>query len=416
MSSAPPLETSYDLVVIGSGIAGGSLATAASRQGLRVLVLEKSLLHQDRVRGEFMPVWGVQEARRLGVLDVFLRAGGHCVTRSIGYGEGVEPARAEAGALALDRLVPGIPGALTFGHPQVCTALGEAAVEAGATLLRGVSRLEITPGQPPHVEFVQEGQRRAVVARLVVGADGRGSAVARGIGAQVQADQARHLLCGLLVDGAHGWPQHQQSIGSAADFAFYVFPQGAGRVRLYACFQPEQRARFTGPGNAQRLLDAFRLACLPGSDHLAASRAAGPCHGYPGGDTWIERLGAPGIVLIGDAAGHNCPTIGQGVSIALRDARHVVEALTGEGGWSDRAFAAYAEERRERLRRLRFVAQLFVSLRAEFGPQAQARRMRAFARIAGDPQLARPLLASQLGPFAMPPTAFTPEARERLLA
>lgn len=403
-----------DLAIVGAGIAGGALALAAARAGVRVLLLERTLCHEDRVRGEFMPAWGVQEAAALGILDVFLAAGANWIRSSVGYTEDVSPAAAQGAAIRLDRLLPGVGGALTFGHPQVCTALNDAAAGHGATVLRGVIEVQVRPGSPPTLSFQHGEQTHTIRPGLIVAADGRGSRIARSIGAEVQSEQAQHLLCGLLVDQAEGWPQEQMTIGTEQELVFYVFPQGGGRVRLYAGYSQRQQGRFSGPGNAQRLLEAFRLDCVPGSAGLATARAIGPCHGYPSGDTWIDQPGAPGVVLIGDAAGHNCPSIGQGVSIALRDARHVAEAL-GNGGWSFAAFAAYAQERSERLRRLRFSAGLFRELRGDFTAQGRLRRQRVREKAAADPSVMLPLIATQLGPYAVPAESFTPLARDRLL-
>jgi 2-polyprenyl-6-methoxyphenol hydroxylase-like FAD-dependent oxidoreductase len=368
------------------------------------------------VRGEFMPPWGVQEALALGVLDVFRAAGGNWVRKSVGYGEDIDAAAAEMRALDLGRLLPGVEGALTFGHPQVCTALNDAAVAAGAVLVRGVTDIEVTPGSPPTLSVHCPGQGTTRLRpRLIVAADGRGSRVARAIGAEMHSEDAGHLLCGLLVDGAREWPQDRSTIGTEGDLVFYVFPQGGGRIRLYACYARAQRGRFSGDGNVDRLLAAFRLTSVPGAAALAAARPIGPCHGYPSGDTWMDRPGAEGVVLIGDAAGHNCPSIGQGVSIALRDARHVVEAM-GAGGWSAAAFGAYCDERAERMRRLRFSAGLFRELRADFSPTGRARRQRVRDKAAADPSVLQPIVATQVGPYALPGEAFTPAARDRLLA
>ena len=47
----------------------------------------------------------------------------------------------------------------------------------------------------------------------------------------------------------------------------------------------------------------------------------------PGDDTWTDTPFAAGVVLVGDAAGHNDPIVGQGLSIALRDARMVRDLI-----------------------------------------------------------------------------------------
>ena len=65
------------------------------------------------------------------------------------------------------------------------------------------------------------------------------------------------------------------------------------------------------------------MSCYPWSDEVARATPAGPCATYPGDDTWTSQPYVDGAVLIGDAAGHNDPIIGQGLSIAMRDARTV---------------------------------------------------------------------------------------------
>src|SRR4029450_6571339 len=61
---------SFEVVVIGGGIAGNALATVLARAGKAVLVLERSTVYRDRVRGELFQPWGVAEARRLGLHEV----------------------------------------------------------------------------------------------------------------------------------------------------------------------------------------------------------------------------------------------------------------------------------------------------------------------------------------------------------
>ena len=70
------MSTPCDVLIVGGGIAGSSLATALARDGLGVVVLEASREFEDRVRGESMLPWGVAEARELGVEQTLLDAGG----------------------------------------------------------------------------------------------------------------------------------------------------------------------------------------------------------------------------------------------------------------------------------------------------------------------------------------------------
>src|SRR5260370_41360971 len=64
-----------DVVVVGGGIGGASLAFALASEGLGVAVLEASEEYQDRVRGESMHAWGVKGARELGVEGGVVAAG-----------------------------------------------------------------------------------------------------------------------------------------------------------------------------------------------------------------------------------------------------------------------------------------------------------------------------------------------------
>jgi 2-polyprenyl-6-methoxyphenol hydroxylase-like FAD-dependent oxidoreductase len=405
----------FDVVIVGAGIAGGALATALARNGISVLLLEKTRFHQDRVRGESMVPWGVSEADKLGVLDVLLAAGGHYTPIGIPFGEGISTEAARTRAIDVRKLLPEVSGSLTFSHPRACQALNDAAQAAGAAFLRAVGNITITPGSRPRVSFVADGQQREIVPRLVVGADGRGSSVARQIGAQIEVAPQHHFMAGLLIEDCESWPAHEFAIGTEGDITYYVFPQGNGRIRLYLCYGLDQPQRFSGPGNVGKFLDAFRVCSLPFSDKLATAKAAGPCRGYPNADAWIDTPVAEGVVLIGDAAGHNDPTIGQGLSISFRDARLICETLLGNAQWTNEIFAPYVDERRERMRRLRFTGQQYSILRVEFSEQARARRGRALERIAADATIGLPLLAVFKGPFGLPDNAYEPAAWNRLL-
>ena len=404
-----------EVVIVGAGISGGALATLLSRSGIPVLVLEKSLVHRDRIRGEFLAAWGVEEAQSLGLLDVLIAAGGRYTPLNIPYGEGTAPVAARARALDLRKVMPSLQGAMTFGHPRVCQALNDAAEAAGATVLRGVERISVAAGEPPTISFTVEGQRREMTPRLIVGADGRGSDVARQIGARAETAPVHHLLAGLLVDDVAAWPQDEFSIGTEGDVIFFVFPQGNGRVRLYLGYGLDQRGRFSGAGSDRRFLDAFRLQSLPDKEMFSSAVPAGPCHGYPNADTWIDMPIIPGVVLIGDAAGHNDPTIGQGLAIAFRDAGLVHEAILGCKRWTSDIFLSYASERRTRMRRLRFTAEQISILRAEFTEAARERRQRVSERIAADRDLALPLLIPAKGPFGVPDHLFERAAWDALM-
>jgi 2-polyprenyl-6-methoxyphenol hydroxylase-like FAD-dependent oxidoreductase len=406
----------YDLIIVGGGIGGGALATVMARAGRSVLVLEKSTVYRDRVRGEWMAPWGVAEAKRIGLYGDLIGAGGHHLSKHITYGDTVDPAAAEAGALPIDALVPGIPGPLCIGHPAHCELLECTARDAGAEGLRGVTNISVTVGAHPSVAYTHAGEEHMASCRMLVGADGRGSLVRKAACVELHKDPNHHLFSGMLIEGAHGWPDDTQCIGAESDVHFLAFPQGGGRVRLYLGYPSDQPQRLTG-ANAQRaFLDAFRLASVPGSEHLANATPAGPCNSYPNEDAWTDEPFSEGVALIGDAAGWNDPIIGQGLSITYRDVRIVSEILRESDDWSPAAFAPYAEERAERMRRLRFSAQISSTMFNEFGDAARERRRRAAERQAANPMLQLCQLAGLMGPDALPEAAFDESVREQLFA
>ena len=59
MSGVP--VSSVDVVAVGGGVAGCALAAVLAEAGMAVLVLERETVFRDRVRGEWIPPWGVSE-------------------------------------------------------------------------------------------------------------------------------------------------------------------------------------------------------------------------------------------------------------------------------------------------------------------------------------------------------------------
>ena len=410
MTSASP-----DIVIVGGGIGGGALATVLARDGIEIAVLERETAFPDRVRGEWIAPWGVAEAKRLGLLNLLREHGGLCISRNVLYDEIWPPDAAEQHALDMTVMHPEAPGALCIGHPLMCNVFHDAAVVGGVRFIRGVEHIEVTPGSRPAVSFVHDGVTTTLSPRLVIGADGRNSQVRKRLEFRLEADPPHNIVCGMLVANVPGWPRDMQAIGTEDRLHFLVFPQGNDLVRLYACYDFADRARFSGPDKQAQMLRAYRLNCLPLGEAIAAGTPIGPLNGFSNEDQWIDDPTAPGVVLIGDAAGHNDPITGQGVSITLRDVRLMRDTLlSGGGNWRQSEFAPYVEERRERMRRLRIAARFATQLRVEFGPDAKARRARVTFRAAE--RRLSPYPAVLVGPERLPPEAFLPETIEKLFA
>ena len=404
-----------EIVIVGGGIGGGALATVLARRDLNVLVLERETVYPDRVRGEFVAPWGVAEFKRLGLLEILYAHGGMHTTRNVPYDENWSQDEAEKRSLDLTKMHPDAPGPLCMGHPAMCDALCESALSAGAVFLKGIKDLVCVAGESPLVSFSHAGQKLTVKPRLIIGADGRNSVIRRQLGFQTQADPPHNLLGGMLVANVPDWPRDLQAIGTEDRLHYLIFPQGKESVRLYACYDFSDKGRFAGANKTERVLEAFRLGCLPLADAIMEGKVVGPFNSYSNEDHWVDLPTAPGIVLIGDAAGHNDPVTGQGLSITARDVRVVSEILLSKNApWAQDDFSYYVEERRERMRRLRIVGRLASQIRVEFGPDARKRRARVAQRSAeGYPS---PMPATLVGPERLPSEAYLPEIIAKLTA
>ena len=410
-------EEAPDVAIVGGGIAGASLAAVLARHGVAVALLERQREYRDRVRGEYMANWGVLEARELGLEKVFRSTGSVTARYRVPYDELIPTSSAELAIQDTAGLVPAVDGALCASHPAACRALAESARSSGAEVITGVTQVEVSPGRRPSVTF-KNGTISELRPRLVIGADGRNSSVRSQAGIELRRAEPSHLITGMLVEGELGWPEDRYSLGTEGDLQFLIFPQAAGRLRLYACSGLEDGRRWAGPEGPRYFLEAFaELRCLPEAARFRSAQVAGPCATFTAEDTWTDTPFTEGVVLIGDAAGYNDPNIGQGLSLAMRDVRLVSKVLLGDDDWSPAALRKYADERRERLRRQRRVAATYAALFSTFTEAGRARRRRFFMRLAAGDSVAQTALRSiYVGPHRLPAEMFTEEFHNSLLA
>src|SRR5262249_22693019 len=89
---------------------------------------------------------------------------------------------------------------MSFYHPRMQETLIAAAAAAGAETIRGATVTGVRPGATPGVSFQEGGRTREVTARMVVAADGRGSAARGWAGFTVQRDAPKQLMAGTLLE------------------------------------------------------------------------------------------------------------------------------------------------------------------------------------------------------------------------
>ena len=135
----------YDLIIVGGGLAGSSLAIALASRGAKILIVEQQDQFRDRIRGEVLMPWGSLEAKRLGVYDLLLEG---CAIEAAYY------SRFRSGAAPVVRdLLATTPAAtccMTFSHPAMQEVLLAHAEALGTEVRRGEA------AAPLHLEGCQE--------------------------------------------------------------------------------------------------------------------------------------------------------------------------------------------------------------------------------------------------------------------
>lgn len=373
--------SSFDLVVVGGGLAGSSLAVTLAREGVDVLVVEREQVFRDRVRGEVMATWGTVEAKQLGLYEL-LRERCAIDVRYLTY-----HVEGEGAPIDLLAAAPHFEPSLAFHHPVMQEALIEEAAMSGATAWRPSRLVSLTPGDPPAAEIEIDGVVQTVTARLIVGADGRDSRVARLGGFERRTDPDELLAAGLLVQGEMDTGDAVNIfIGQAAGQVAAVTRIASSLYRFYFFHHIEAiPSRLSGDRDIEAAFGYLRDAGVPG-EWLVDAQPHGPLATFDGAHRWVERPYRDGVVLVGDAAGASDPSWGSGLSRTLRDVRLLRDALTADEDWP-RAADVYAERHDEFWERLRDAERLSAAALMSVGPGGASRRGRALEIFDRVPEL-----------------------------
>ncbi len=369
----------YDIITVGGGLAGATLAKAMAEHGARVLVLEREIHFSDRVRGEQMHPWGVAEAKALGIYDLLASTCGHELPWWDVYSGGQRTQHRNL----LDTTPQRAPE-FSFFHPTMQEVLLQAAADAGAEVRRGAAVRGVKRGASPSVVVEQSGQIDEIAARLVVGADGRTSLTRKWAGFTVHRDPDCRFITGVLFDNMPVPEDTSYAVlNGRLGQAVPLFPQGGGRVRAYLVHQKNRSRRFQGEADLPHFVGEAIRTGVPAA-FFDSAQMAGPLATFEGADTWVEQPYQEGVVLIGDAASSNDPSFGCGLSLTVRDARVLRDALLRYNDW-DAAGYAYAKQRDQYYGILHSVTQWIGQIIYDSGPEADARRVRAMPLLAQDP-------------------------------
>jgi 2-polyprenyl-6-methoxyphenol hydroxylase-like FAD-dependent oxidoreductase len=333
------VHNEYDVIVVGARCAGSPTAMLLARQGHRVLTVDRATFPSDTLSTHLVHPPGVAALDRWGLLDRLTRTGCPPISTYV----------FDFGPFAIS----GAPG--TPEHPVAYAPrrtvldklLVDAATESGVELREGytVEDLVVEDGRVVGIHgHGRDGQRGTERARVVVGADGRHSSVARRVRAQRYHEKPR-LLCGyysywsdLPMDGRFetyvrpdrgfaAWPTHDGLTLVVGGWPFAEFDANKGDVE----------------GNFLKMLElAPPFADRVGAATRAERFAGTAVHNY------FRTPYGPGWALVGDAGYNKDFITAQGISDAFRDAELCAtglhESLGGDRPF-DEAMEAYRTAR-----------------------------------------------------------------------
>jgi geranylgeranyl reductase family protein len=338
-----------DVVVVGAGPAGAATAVLLAERGWSVTLLDKAAFPRPKICGEYLSPEAARVLDRLAVLKAVDQAGaqplrGMKIVAPDGTAlEGLYPTsgpwrgyRDYALAIpreVLDRILVdrarGLPVNVRERH-RVTGLLYRAGSVAGVTAQD------------------EDGRDLKIPARLVIGADGRASAVASSLGL-VRRHRLRRMALIQYVSGLEGIEDRGEIYLDPPDYAI-LNPVAPGLVNL-GLVVPLGHAR-----PYARRLETFFGARLSQLRHLAPRLGGMKPEGRLSAmGPLAYRVCEPqvgGVMLVGDAAGFYDPFTGEGMFTALRSAELLTEtahaALTRDDV-SVETLAVYGARRRAEL-------------------------------------------------------------------
>jgi len=355
----------YDVIVIGAGPAGSSLALHLARQGRSCALIDGATFPRAKVCGEGLMPHGVAALRRLGIEP---RGAGFSGLRYVlpegAQAEGRFPAGSDLGIGVERAWLDAELVARAQAAPLIDVRLGSWARE-----------LQLSAGEDP-VRLNLEGEELS--AEVVVGADGGRSRVRRLAG--LDAPEPARARFGVGTHVTHGHrldPTVEVCLGPG--FEVYTTPVSTTRTCLALLVDREGLKPFQGDLPAG-LRDALRVSAgraqvFADSPFMTPVRAIGPL------GLQATRAHGPRLLLVGDAAGALDPITGEGLSLALVTSEIAAEVLAeafARQDFSARRLAAWTRRRGRAIGALASLTRALLYLAAH--PQRAERVVRTLAK------------------------------------
>ncbi|MCH0564645.1 MULTISPECIES: NAD(P)/FAD-dependent oxidoreductase [unclassified Streptomyces] len=318
----------YDVIVIGARCAGSPTAMLFARQGYRVLLLEKARFPRDTLSSHYIHMQGMGLLHRWGLLGRLRDAGCRPITRQSYEGPGV---RIEGFSLPVDGL------RYTYAPRRFVLdpILADGAVAAGAEFREGctVKDLVWEDDRVVGVRYTTPGGAEATDrARLVVGADGMRSLVARRAGAPNVIEHPR-VSCTYYSYWA-GVPSHFELYERPGRW-IGVIPTNDDLTLLMTYF-PQDEYHEVRKGAEPFYLDSFRTTAPGLYERMSAGERVEQLYGTGHQENYFRKAYGPGWVLVGDAVNHKDSITARGITEAFVQAQsltgHIGERLHDDAG------------------------------------------------------------------------------------
>ncbi|HEX5371493.1 MAG TPA: NAD(P)/FAD-dependent oxidoreductase [Aquabacterium sp.] len=333
----------YDVIVVGARCAGSAIAMLLARQGHRVLMIDQGSFPSD-VRTSTHLVWhaGVDRLARWGLLDTLQQRGCYLLRElSLDLGDAViqgHAAGAEVGAAMAPRRI------------VLDQVLLEAALAAGAHL-RECTSFESVIEQNGRVVGIRvrdaEGQVSELSCRLLIGADGRTSPVARAVGARVYNEFSKTQGAYNTYAYFTGVKTHDIEFFGRPERMIYTWPTNTSGQVLVGILQPGGAPRVDREHIETRFFEELDALVPELATRLRQGQRVEDWLGVSI-NTQCRQASGPGWCLLGDAGITIDPFTAGGITNALRDAEALsVRLHCGLSGQADldEALAGFEEER-----------------------------------------------------------------------
>jgi len=332
----------HDILILGGGLVGSSLACALDGRGWRVAQVEASEPGTGAPGfDERKLALALASLNALSALDVLPRlATPPALIRRIHV--------SRVGDFGTVRLEAGEHGRDAFGGVVLARELGQALesrlqASAGLVRYRPARMVALEPhADGPVVQIEHQGQARRLRTRLLVAADGTRSLAraALGIGTEEHDYDQTLMVCSVATTRPPDGTAYERfsDQGPVA-----LLPMSGGHYGGICGVARDDAARVLAmPDDAFTAYLQQRFGWRAGRITRVGARSS-----YPITRVVAERIIAPRAVVLGNAAQTLHPIGAQGFNLGLRDALSLAQVLHGGDPGADAALAAYAAMRRE---------------------------------------------------------------------